>query len=119
MASPDDSIIHLVHTVWSGVLTLLLAVVGWFMRWNWNRLVTELDSKADKAALEVVKADIDRRHNETLVVLKEIRDGISNNDREATSQVRNALQQSMQSLVGQVGEIRGWIGAQMGKTGSQ
>lgn len=116
MASADDSIIHLVHTVWSGVLSVLMLVVGWFVRWNWNRIVTELDKKADKEALDVVKQDMDRRHDEMLQVLKEIRDGIANNDREATA-VRNALQQSMQSLVGQVGEIKGWIGAQTGKTG--
>ena len=91
MAGPDDSLVHLLHTAWSGALTLLVAALGWFMRWNWNRLVTELDSKADKDALEAVEADMNRRHDETLGVLKEIRDTIASNNTEA-NQARTSMQ---------------------------
>lgn len=112
MANADDSVIHLIHTVWSGALTLLVAVIGWFMRWNWNRIVTELDGKADRETVLDVKADFERRHKETLDMMKEIKEAITKNDAEAT-QVRNSLSATLQSLVGQMGEIKGWIQGSM------
>lgn len=53
----DDNIVHLIHTVWSAALT----VFGGIVVWNWNRLVKEVDSKADKSEVTQLREDLQNR----------------------------------------------------------
>lgn len=40
--------------LWNVLLTLLAGII----MWNWNRLHTELDGKADKSILEIVREEL-------------------------------------------------------------
>lgn len=69
MAAGDESLVHLIHTVWSGVLTAL----GGLIVWNWNRLVKEVDKKVDRSEITQLREDLRQRWQAQDQVQKESR----------------------------------------------
>lgn len=61
MTEPDDSIIHLVHTLWSAAITGLIAVFWAVVKWNWNKLNTTLDGKVDRSEMDQLRASLKER----------------------------------------------------------
>jgi hypothetical protein len=50
---PDETLIHWLFGAWSWVLSLL----GGILMWNWNKLTTDVDRKADHSDLEQLRAE--------------------------------------------------------------
>jgi hypothetical protein len=65
MSNGDDSLIHLIHTIWSGALTVLAGALIAIVKWNWTKLsdkVEQIDKgKVDKDALELLRDDLKER----------------------------------------------------------
>lgn len=54
MANGDDSWIHLILEIWTGVLTTL----GGLFWWNFSRMADTLDRKAEKEEVATLREDI-------------------------------------------------------------
>ena len=74
--------------VWNAVLTLVVAVLGGFgamIRWNWNKLVNDLNQKADiedvrrntrELQYKADKDEVDEKHQENIETLREIKEEV-------------------------------------------
>lgn len=51
MDNPDDTI-HTVHTFWALGNTIVLAIIGWFMKDKFDKIEKDIDSKAEKDTME-------------------------------------------------------------------
>jgi hypothetical protein len=90
----DDNAIHLIHTVWSACLTLLVAAIGWLLRWNWNRINMEVDSMKEKLESKVDKSELKDVVEQLREGQKEIIKSIEKNNeiaRDDRHSIRNAL----------------------------
>jgi hypothetical protein len=69
MANGDDTLIHLIHTLWSAVLSAF----GGLIVWNWNKLSKEVDTKADKTDVGQLRSDLVERWRQQDALQAEIR----------------------------------------------
>lgn len=97
--SEEDSLIHLIHTVWSAGLTALLALLGGIVKWNWTRLADRVEQIA---GLHEDKAD----KNEVTQMGDRLAKLIGDMDTRAQAD-RTRMANDIQLLVGKVGMIEG------------
>lgn len=61
MANGGDSLIHWVHSAWLAGGTLITGAFMGIVKWNWNRVVKQIDDKADKSEVTQLREDLSAR----------------------------------------------------------
>ena len=102
----DESLIHLIHTLWSGALTLLVASIGWLLRWNWNKINKEVDLLKQEMDGKVDKIDLKEVADQLREGQKEIMRIIERNN-ESAKQDRHDLRNLLTPVVTDVAFLKG------------
>ena len=107
----DDTLVHILLSVVAALLTILYGIAGW----NWIKLNGEVKELKMGLSDKVDTDEVERRHAENKLEFGKIENLLTNlrtyiEGKEARAEdVRERTQRDIQTLVGEVAGIKGYI----------